>query len=1167
MKITRKVSALALSAVLLTAGASYGQAIYGSLNGTVTDPTGAAIPNATVVVTDISKGTSVTVTANSSGEYTVEHLIPDNYAIKITAEGFTTFETTGVHVSADTSPKVDAKLTVGDTGTVVDVSAGDIPTLKTDRADVANIFDTKNVSDLPLGNRNFTSLQLLLPGSQLLGWSHAASENPQGSQQIIVDGQQFSGVGYELDGTDNQDPILGIIVVNPTLDSVAEAKITTQNYDAQFGKAVASVVASQTKSGGNSFHGGVYDYRQSDAQQAKNPFNVADPVTGRIVPANLRNQFGGFVGGPLQKDRLFFFFDYEGVRSKVGTSNGDSTVPTQLLRTSCLTATGCDFSDYAAYLGTTNGVANGIYNPVTGQRYANYVIPKAQINTVALNLLEQLPAPILSAASGAVVSNYPNSGTGQFNFNQYISRVDMQITDKVHGFARFNYFKDTLQGGTAFGALGGIGFGTGGFGGTSKGINQSWAAGTDIVVSPKWVTDIRFGFLRYTINTTKYDGNDAFATANGQPGLNITTFANTGGAPQFEIGGLPNNGQGQSGGAFGSGLDANRCNCPLTQNERQYQFVNNWTHELGTHSIKFGVDVRHAYNLRVPSDANRSGALYFNGGQTSDPASNTGGLGYATFLLGRVSQFNRYASTSGNASETQNRAFGYLQDTWRATPKLTVNYGLRWENYLPEKLGQDLGSLLNLDTGNLQVAHEGSYAGDMGINNNDKAFAPRVGVAYQLGTKTVIRAGYGRSYDIGVFGSIFGHAASQNLPVLAKQNVSAPNSGYAFILGQAPPLPNFGGAIVNGNIRLPDGINANARPTTERFPTIDAWNAQVQRDLGHQYSLTVGYVGNKGTHTSFSGGYTDNPNEVALQANGLVFNPAPTGIFQPSPNAVCIGAPTPNLPCSNGGDPRRRPYYSRYGWTQDINYFASDSNNEYESFQTTLEKRFSQGYQFKVNYAYQISRDYDASYAEIERSLSYGNSPNLRQSQLTIFGNFELPFGRNHLLLSNGNRLTELLAGGWSLSPSANIASGLPFDVTFSGAGQNRDNGPSRPNYNGGFKTGLGTFDAANKRNTFFQEQAIGTTFTNPGYLKFGNLRRDAFFGPGFYNLDVAAQKNFNITERFTGQFRTDFFNVLNHQNFDLPHTTIDGSDAGYITGLAPGSLPRYLQFAVKILF
>ena len=386
MNIARKARALALVATAVGAPALYGQAIYGSLYGTVTDPSGAAIPNATVIVTDITKGTSDTVTTNSSGAYTVEHLIPDTYSVKVTAQGFSGFQTTGIVVSADTAPKVDAKLNVGDAGQTVTVQADDIPLLKTDRADVSNIFDAKNVTELPLPNRNFTGLQLLLPGSQLLGWSHAASENPQGSQQIVVDGQFFAGTGYELDGTDNQDPILGIIVVNPTLDSVAEAKITTQNYDAQFGKAVSSVVATQTKSGSNSLHGGVYDYRQSDAFQAKNPFNTPDVNTGRIVPANLRNQFGAFIGGPFQKDRFFYFFDYEGVRSKVGTSNGKSTVPTNLLRNSCLGSVGCDFSQYESQIGNF-----GIFNPVNGQRYANDIIPIAQINPVA-------PAPLAPAS-------------------------------------------------------------------------------------------------------------------------------------------------------------------------------------------------------------------------------------------------------------------------------------------------------------------------------------------------------------------------------------------------------------------------------------------------------------------------------------------------------------------------------------------------------------------------------------------------------------------------------------------------------------------------------------------------------------------------------------------------------------------------------------------------
>ncbi len=1177
MKITRKVSALALSAVL-TAGVSYGQSIYGSLNGTVTDPTGAAVPNATITVTDIAKGTSVTDTTNSSGAYTVEHLIPDAYSIKITAPGFTTFQTTGIQVSADTSPKVDAKLTVGDQGTVVDVSAGDIPTLKTDRADVATIFDAKATSDLPLPNRNFTGLQLLLPGTQLLGWSHASSENPQGSQQIVVNGQLFSGVGYELDGTDNEDPLLGIIVVNPSLDAVSESKISTQNYDAEQGKAVAAIQTAQTKSGTNQVHGGAFDFRQSDANQAKNPFNSPDIITHRIVPVALQSDFGLFLGGPIQKDKVFVFGEYEGFRNKVGTSTGLNSVPTNLLRTSCAGAIGCDFSDYVGST-TVNGVTSVapgkasqvIANPTTGVAYANNIIPKAQLNPAAIALLEQYPVANAST-SGTPYQNYSAVGTGVFNYDKGVIRLDAQVSEKIHYFNRFSYFENTLMGGTAFGALGGPGFGTGGFGGTSRGHNISWATGGDVVVSPKWVTDIRFGFLRYSIATAKYDGNESFASNAGIPGLNMAT-GNTGGAPEFDIDGPPVNALNNGGANFGSGLGVNRCNCPLTENERQYQVVNNWTHELGNHSIKFGVDFRHAYNLRVPSDSNRAGVLAFQTHTTQQGG--VGGLGFASFALGAVGQFNRYASTSTNASETQNRLFEYIQDTWKASRKLTVNIGVRYETYFPEKVEKDQGAILNLDTGNLQVAHEGPYAGNMGTKNNAALIAPRVGVAYQIDNKTVIRAGYGRSFDIGVFGSIFGHAVTQNLPVLSKQQVTSAGNGYVFALGGTPPAANFGGPIVNGNIALPDGVNANARPTTDSFPTIDAWNATLQRDLGHQFSATVAYVGNKGTHTFAGDGSTTNPNVVGVVQNGLAYNPAPSGVFQGAPNVVCVGAAFPNLPCSAANDPKRRRYYPRFGWSQDINYFSSHADSHFNALQVTLDKKFSNNYQFVMNYAYQKSTNYSDNYFEINKQLTFGNQDDLRQNQLTFFGNLGLPIGHGQHYFANMNPIVDRFVSGWQISPTFNIASGLPFWASYNNTGVNKDSGPNMPNYSGsGFSTKLSGNDYLHNL-TFFTPGGTDLTsttaavngFSNPGRLQFGNLRRNSFFGPGYYNVDAAIQKDIPIKESFKIQFRTDFFNILNHMNYANPNTNID-INGGQIGGLAPGNnQTRQLQFAIRANF
>ncbi len=1166
--IVKARSALLTAGLLAGGMTAYGQAVYGSLYGTVTDASGAVIPNATIVVTDDTKGTSVSVQANSTGNYTVEHLIPDSYTIKISAQGFSSSETKGIQISADTSPKVDATLAVGDSGQTVSVQADALPLLKTDRADVATVFDAKNTEDLPLQGRNFTGLQLLLPGAQALGFSHAASENPQGSQQIIINGQSFAGVGYELDGTDNQDPILGIIVINPTLESIEEAKITSQNYDAQFGKAVAAVITTQTKSGTNAFHGQVYDFRRSDAFQAKDPFQSPDPVTKRIVPVGLRNQFGGLIGGPILRDKAFFFFDYEGVRQKVGTSTGQNTVPTALLRSSCAGPVGCDFSEYVDHLGpngqTIQGFTRGIFDPLTGQPFPNNVIPTARLNPQAIALLERLPAPIL----GGTTQNYPASGTGLFNFNQYTVRLDQQVTGKIHAFGRYTYYKDTLSGATAFGALGGPGFGIGGFGGTSTGRNQSLAVGADIVVTPKWLTDARFGFFRYNIVTQKYDGAEPFATNAGLPGLNVTTFANTGGAPEFQFPDLPNNGLSNPGGNFGSGLSSTRCNCPLGENERQFQVVNNWTHELGNHAIKFGWDARHAFNLRVPSDQNRAGVLQFQAKTTAQGS--LGGLSYASFVLGQVGAFQRYASNSSTASETQNRLFLYVQDTWRYNPKLTLNYGVRWENYFPERVASNQGALFNLATGNLQVAGQGPYGGNMGVGNANKAFAPRLGVAYQYNDKTVIRAGYGRSFDIGVFGSIFGHAVTQNLPVLARQNLTASGTNSVFTLGQAPPAPNFGAAPVNGNIQLPDQISANGRPTTERFPTLDAWNAAVERDLGHQYTVTVAYVANKGTHTFAGDTPATNPNQVALVANGLAFNPLVNGVLQ-----------NPAAPRSDAGDAKRRPLYNRYQFadghniTQDINYFGNQADTHFNALQVTLDKRFADGYQFKVNYAYQVATNYNNDYFNINKQVEFGNADFLRHNQLTVFGNLELPFGHNKQFLNDSSGLVDRLVGGWQLSPTVNVASGLPFWPSFTGCGADRDTGPCTPNYSGsGFNTGLGTFVLTNsaRYQTFFRQQAPITAnstgrFTDPGYLKFGNIQRNSFFGPGVYNVDLAAEKTTSVYERASIVFRTDFFNILNHQNFANPNASLDASNAGQINGLAIGDTPRYLQFAIRVKF
>src|SRR5580700_6189755 len=319
------------------------QAVYGSIYGTVTDKSNAVVPNATITVTDISKSTSQTTTTNESGEYRMQHLIPDAYRVTAEASGFTKETVDNVQVYADTAPEVNLQLAVGTAAETVTVSGG-TTLLQTDRADVSTILNERAVENLPNLNRNFTAFELLTPGTTYIGWGPGeGSGNPQRSESIVVDGQLPYATGYELDGTDNQDPLNGVAVINPNLDSVSEMKVTAQNYDAEFGKAVAGLVTAQTRSGSNAFHGTAFEYRRSDAQQARDPFANAPP--NDTLPSTLHNQFGGSVGGPILHDKLFFFGDYQGLREKTGASTL-TTVPTQKAETSCTSGSTCDLSDY-----------------------------------------------------------------------------------------------------------------------------------------------------------------------------------------------------------------------------------------------------------------------------------------------------------------------------------------------------------------------------------------------------------------------------------------------------------------------------------------------------------------------------------------------------------------------------------------------------------------------------------------------------------------------------------------------------------------------------------------------------------------------------------------------------------------------------------------------------
>lgn len=1166
------------------------QAVYGSIFGTVTDSSGAVIHNATITITDISKGTVVTTTSNSSGGYQVQHLIPDTYRVDVSADGFSKSTIDNVVVYADTSPKVDVKLTVGAVANTVEVTAG-APLLQTDRSDVSMILNTRALESTPNLNRNFTAFELLTPGTTYIGWNVGESQNPQRSQQIEVNGQLPFATGYELDGTDNQDPIIGVAVINPNLDAVSEMKVTSQNYDAEFGNAVAGMVTAQTKSGSNSFHGSAFEYRRSDAQQARDPFteSTRDPITGRYLAPNLHNQFGGSIGGPIRKDKIFFFGDYQGQREKTG-STVVTTVPTALAHTSCTSGGDCDLSDYLNP-SLDGGSQFQIYDPQSNPNatagrtpFVNNVIPAARLSAPAVNLLKQMPLP---NHGNNIDNNYLASGSGVFNTDQFDVRVDDQIGDRLHTFGRYTRFNSNLSGAPYFGAAGGGGFGSGGFAGTDSALDQSVAAGGDYALSAKWLTDFRFGWFRLHINEQGPDYNKPLGTDLGIGGVNQGDLSLNGGLPQFNIDVLSNGSNGSS--AVTYGTTANQ----FLQTENQFQIVNNWTRQVGNHTIKFGADLRYAMNYLVGLDNNnvRSGNFHFTAPLTSGP--NSSGIGYATFLLGDVAAFQRTQTQNTNAQERQKRMFFYGQDQWRATPALTINYGLRWDMLFPETVtGKGQGGLLDLNTGNIRIAGYGPYGTNLNVEKTWTNFSPRLGIAWQVHPNTVVRAGYGRTYGQGWSGDTFGEVLTFSYPTQVSQNLNS-NTNVTpldFTLAQGPPSFTFAPIPSTGNYPLPDGISVPTRPTYMRVPTLDAWNLAVEQLLTSSMSLQLSYVGSHGIHNMFDSSNQASPNQPTIAG----FN-----ICNAYPNSTtCTPAinPATGQPYTQS---ERRPYYDGtaqqylgvgyghpFGWTQDLRYNANLATTRYNALQVILTKRYSQGLQLISHYTWSRAQAHESDYYFNDPKADYGNSYYNRRNAFVLTGNWDLPFGRNKLIGSTAPRWLDELIGGYTLNGSLTAQGGLPFTPYYSLCAQDQDidgQGGSmcRPNAaSSSISSGMhaGSFDPVGHTVRYFQPVPLLATpgqiegaFQRPQPGTFGNIARNSLWGPGLINVDMSAAKMFNLKEGINLQFTAQAFNLFNHPNLGQPSSCIDcGTSSGLINDIVAsqdGTSMRRVQFGARLQF
>jgi hypothetical protein len=1151
---------LVLLFAVATVPRTMAQAVYGSIVGTVTDNTGALVPNATLVVTDVSKGTSQTVQSNESGNYSVSRLIPDTYTVKATATGFSPAEADNVIVYAGSSPQVNLVFQVASNTQTVTVTTA-APPLQISSAEVSTTFSSQQLQDLPNLDRNFSSFSLLTPGVQRASFATAPTENPQGTQGVEVNGSNYGSLGYYLDGTDDREPIDGIIVINPTLDSLSESRVDTENFPAEFGGAIAGYVSAQTKSGSNDLHGDAYLFRRSGALEARDPFTQfqPNPVTGKYTPDSLYSLFGGSIGGPIKKDRTFFFADYQGTRQKVGTSLQEN-VPTVMVRNTCLTASSpvCNLSQYGGSATTPNSI-------VTPQGRA---------------LLSALPPPNANGASPT--NNYVASGNGNNNGNAADIRLDDQTTRDMHTFARYDYARFSLLGEPVFGAAGGTGFGLGNTTGTDTVQNQSVAAGFDYALSPSLLTDFRFGFLDYHVSENKIDNGTSPATADGIPNLN-TGLLESSGSPTYNVidGSISN---------FG----VQGCNCPLKESEQVFQVNNNWTKNFGNHSVRFGFDLRYAMNLRNASDYNRAGILSFNNTTNAGMlAGGTTGSGLVSVLEGQIAQFQRFDVYNSNAANRQKRGAFYAQDTWRVTHKLTLNYGVRWDIIFPETVnGPGNGGFTSLTQGVIRVAG----VGGVGTNGNARValtnLGGRFGFAYQIAPRTVVRGAIGQVFDdVGFFGTIFGSALTENVPVVNQENVGStsgttPVYSYTTIPAQLAQYP----IPANGLIPLLGTVNYNVRPNTLVLPKVDQFNLSLEQQLTQNMTFTLAYVGNIGEHVypSETEGY--NVNQYVL--------PAPT--TNPAQQAAELAAQN-----------QRRPYYNRFSsfyngaqqvcCSQNINSVAPTAREYYNGLQTTVQQRFAHGFQLMANYTWSRALNYGATYFAIDPRVEKGPSDTSRNNVFVLSGLYDLPIGKGKMFGNTDNPWINRAIGGWQLTGTTTWEDGLPFTPTYAECGSDQDvdsnsGSPStssdcRPDVAAfgaqGFVHGASGYDPTTHSRRIFTPVAPLTTngaqsgpFIRPAFGSIGDIGRNAFRGPRDYFADASLFKNFDITERVKGQFQFQAFNVFNHVPLGVPSATnarcVDcatSAESGLITSadaavLANG-LPymRQLQFGARIIF
>ncbi len=1063
------------------------QVLYGSIVGNVTDNAGAAISGATVTITNKGTNQSREATTGEDGAYSFPAVQTGTWSVSVTKSGFKSVTVTSIEITLNSIARSDVSLEVGQVSEAVSVTA-ETALLQTDRAEVRAELTARQLLNLPIPpGRNYQQLFRTLPGITPPQNAHSVPTNPSRALQYNVNGTSSSSNNVRIDGASQYNVFLPHVTAYvPSLEAIETVNVVTNNFDAEQGLAGGAAVNVQIKSGTNQLHGSAFEYHDNHLTKAR-PWNLV-PVNGvqQDKPKRVYNQFGGTIGGPIIKDRLFYFASFEGTNDRQ-LGNRLLTVPTAEMRTGNLSAAGV-----------------GIFDPATGQsnglnrtEFAGGLIPAARIDPIAAAILKDMPLPNRPGFQ----NNYYATASYLYDKKTLDSKVNFNVTDKLVTYGRFSFLTYKQLNPGALGPLDGVGTAPqGGNTGVASGNTYGVTVAGVYTFNPNFIVDANIGYTKQGTTSEqgfldKKIGLDVLKI----PGTNGTrAFEN--GWPRFRISGFAN-------------IGVQDAFMPYTRNDPQWQYVSNFTYLKGSHSIRFGFDFAQQTINHLQAEWNgggnaepAQGGFIHNAGPTQlCTAANAAGNcttfqqgnnfnAFATFLLGYHTGAGRTLLVEPPIIFKAKAYSFYVRDGWQVRPNLTVTMGTRWEYYpLPER--EDRGiERYDFKTNTMQVCGVGNIPKDCGVKLNKKLFSPRIGIAWRISDSFVLRTGYGITYDPVSLARVF----RTNYPMLLAFNIVPPNTAAAagLIRDGIPPSPVPD--ISSGRVPVPNNVNVLTLGDSFKRPYVQSWNLVLEKNIFWGLTASAGYV--------------------ATRTIGQA------GSFDVNAGRV-------------GGGVASQPLFQQFGRPATTTLYNGMANSHYDSLQASLKKRFTNGLQFQASYSWSkviglsnLGGDNDSGLAindpafrNLNRSILGIDIPH--NFQLT--GGYELPFGKGKKFLAD-NKVASALTGGWQMSWLFSAFAGTPFTVTSAGTSLNAPNNTQRADQ---VKPVVQKLGGIGLGSPYYDPYAFMPVTT----ARFGTVGFNTLRSPGTVNLDMGIFRQFDITEGIKLQFRVEAFNVSNTPHFGAP--------------------------------